>query len=106
MGTGNGLLTSRQGQCMCIYVIWRTVYAKANQEKLENVKRGAIEEKEYEGNLATYCTAVVTDVGLKFGVRGQSQVNGEGTGGVSSSKALASATSAGSGISTVSTSIS
>ena len=57
-------------------------HAKAKQEKLENVKRGAIEEKQYEGNPATCRTAVVTDVGLEFGVRGQSQVNGEGVGGI------------------------
>jgi hypothetical protein len=49
---------------------------------LENVKRGAIEEKEYKGNPAICHAAVVTDVGLKFRVRGQSQVNGEGAGGV------------------------
>ncbi len=82
MGTSNGSLTSRQGWCMCIHAIRRTVYTKANQEKLENVKRGVIEEKEYKGNLATYRMVVVTDIGLKFRVRGQSQVNGEGAGGV------------------------
>jgi hypothetical protein len=49
---------------------------------LENVKWGVIKEKEYEGNLATCHVVVVTDVGLKFRVRGQSQVNGEGAGGV------------------------
>jgi hypothetical protein len=57
-------------------------HAKAKQEKLENVKWGVIEEKQYEGNPVTCCVAVVTDVGLEFGVRGQSQVNGEGVGGI------------------------
>ena len=61
------------------------------------MKRGAIEEKEYEGNPVTCHAVVVTDVGLKFRVRGQSQVNGEGAGGVRRSGAKMSKTRATSG---------
>jgi len=50
--------------------------------KVGKCETGCDRRERYKGNPATCHVVVVTDVGLKFRVRGQSQVNGEGAGGV------------------------